>query len=95
MKSYDFLLTSWLPMIGILVKIWRISRKKFKCNYLKNQKTSLDFSLGFWNVPKFRVFWKKDQSHSLSNSEIIDFEKGGYLNVEMVLFQATFRPSTS
>ena len=30
---------------------------------------------------KFRVFWKKDQSHSLSITEIINSETSSYLKV--------------
>ena len=30
---------------------------------------------------KFRVFWKKDQSHSLSATEIINSETSSYLKV--------------
>ena len=30
---------------------------------------------------KFWVFWKKDQSRSLSITEIIDYETGSYWNV--------------
>ena len=37
---------------------------------------------------------KKNESHSLSMSEIIDSERGGYLNVKKVLCQNTLRQST-
>ena len=30
---------------------------------------------------QFRTFWKKDEYPSLIISEIMDFQKGGYLNV--------------
>ena len=39
---------------------------------------------------KFRVFFlKKDQSHSLSITEIINCETGSYLNVKKVFFHET------
>ena len=30
---------------------------------------------------QFRTFWKKDEYPSLISSEIMDSERGGYLNV--------------
>ena len=30
---------------------------------------------------QFRTFWKKDEYPSLIISEIMDYERGGYLNV--------------
>ena len=48
----------------------------------QKEKTFSEFSIAFLksksNVKKFE---KKGQSHSLSISEIIDFKRGGYLNV--------------
>ena len=43
---------------------------------------------------QFWVLKKQDESHSWSISKIIASERGGYLNVEKVLFQATLRQST-
>ena len=44
---------------------------------------------------KFGVFRKKkDQSHSLSITEIINCETGSYLNVQKAIFHATFRKTT-
>ena len=39
-------------------------------------------------------FEKKDQSHSLSITEIINCEKGSYLNVQKAIFHATLRQTT-
>ena len=39
-------------------------------------------------------FEKKDQSHSLSITEIINCETGSYLNVQMAIFHATLRQIT-
>ena len=39
-------------------------------------------------------FEKKDQSHSLSVTEIIKCETGSYLNDEKAIFQATLRKTT-
>ena len=43
---------------------------------------------------KFGVFWKKDQSHSLSITDNINCEAGSYLNVQNTIFHATFRQTT-
>ena len=39
-------------------------------------------------------FEKKDQSHSLSITEIINCETGSYLNVQQATFHATIRKTT-
>ena len=39
-------------------------------------------------------FEKKDQSYSLSITEIINCETGSYLNVQKAIFQATLRQTT-
>ena len=57
-----------------------ISRNKFKRHYLKNKRIFVDFLLHFLNM-HFRTFWKKDEYPSLIISEIMDFERGGYLNL--------------
>ena len=43
---------------------------------------------------KFGVFWKKDQSHNLSITEIINCETGSYFNVQKAIFHATLRQIT-
>ena len=58
-----------------------ISRKKFKRHYLKNNRLFGDFLLHFWNVHAIELFEKKDEYPSLIISEIMDCERGGYLNV--------------
>ena len=67
-----------------------ISRNKFKRHYLKNKKlvvaTSFIYLFRFfiaflkcaWNLEHFQ---KKDEYPSLIISEIMDCERGGYLNV--------------
>ena len=57
-----------------------ISRNKFKRHYLKNKRLFVDFLLHFWNV-EFKHFQKKHEYPSLIISEIMDCERGGYLNV--------------
>ena len=58
-----------------------ISRNKFKRHYLKN-KFFFAFFIAFpkcaWNLEHFE---KKDEYPSLIISEIMDCERGGYLNV--------------
>ena len=43
---------------------------------------------------KFGVFWKKDQSHNLKITEIINCETGSYFNVQKAIFHATLRQIT-
>ena len=40
---------------------------------------------------QFSTFWKKDEYPRLIISEIMDFERGGYLNVWKVVLQKTMR----
>ena len=42
----------------------------------------------------FEYFQKKDQSHSLSITEIINCETDSYLNVQKAIFHTTFRHTT-
>ena len=42
----------------------------------------------------FEHIEKKDQSHSLSTTEIINCKPGSYLNVERGMFHATLRQTT-
>ena len=59
-----------------------ISRNKFKRHYLKNKRLFVDFLLHFLNVQcNLEHCPKKDEYPSLIISEIMDREKGGYLNV--------------
>ena len=59
-----------------------ISRNKFKRLYLKNKKTFSGFFIAFlkcaWNLEHFE---KKDEYPRLIISEIMDYDRGGYLNV--------------
>ena len=58
------------------------SRNKFKRYYLKNKKTFCGFFIGFLKCAcNLEHFEKKDEYPSLIISEIIDRERGGYLNV--------------
>ena len=59
-----------------------ISGNKFKRHYLKNKRLFVDFLLHFekcaWNLEHFK---KKYEYPSLIISEIMDCERGVYLNV--------------
>ena len=59
-----------------------ISRNKLKRHYLKNKRHFSGFVIAFlkcaWNLENFE---KKDEYPSLIISEIMDCERGGYLNV--------------
>ena len=62
--------------------MWTISRNKFKRHYLKNKSLFVNLFIAF---PKcacnLEHFEKKDEYPSLIISEIMDCERGGYLNV--------------
>ena len=60
-----------------------ISRNKFKRHYLKNKIFFRIFYCISEMCMKFKTFWKKKKNKypSLTISEIMDFERGGYLNV--------------
>ena len=58
-----------------------ISRKKFKRHYLKNKRLFVDFFCIREMCMQFRTFWEKNEYPRLIISEIMDFERGGYLNV--------------
>ena len=49
-KSWDCLLTHWLPMKRILFLIETTWAYQFRSNYLKNKKPFLNFLLHFWNL---------------------------------------------
>ena len=59
-----------------------ISRNKFKRHSLKNKKTFCGFFIAFLKCAQnLEHFEKKDEYPSLIISEIMDCERGGYLNV--------------
>ena len=58
-------------------------------------KTCSQFSIAFLKYTlNLEYFEKKDQSHSLSITEIINCETGSYLNVQKAIFYATPRQRT-
>ena len=58
-----------------------ISRKKFKRHYLKNKRLFANFLFHFWKSCNLEHFERKDEYPNLIISEIMDCERGGYLNV--------------
>ena len=58
-----------------------ISRNKFKRHYLKNKRLFANFLLQFWKSCNLEHFERKDEYPNLIISEIMDCERGGYLNV--------------
>ena len=58
-KSWDCMLTHWLPKKSILFFIETIERYQFRCNYLRNKKFFRDFLLHFWNVDWFLNIFNK------------------------------------
>ena len=58
-----------------------ILRNKFKRHYLKNKRRFVDFFIAFLKCAcNFEHFEKKHEYPSLIISEIMDCERGGYLN---------------
>ena len=58
-------------------------------------KTCSPFFMAFLeSTLNLEYFEKKDRSHSLSITEIIDCQTGSYLNVQKVVFHATLRQTT-
>ena len=69
-------------MTGISVAICRISRNNFKHQYLINKRFFSGFFIAYLEcASNLEHFEKKDEHPSLVISEIIDSERGGYLNV--------------
>ena len=59
-----------------------ISRNKFKRHYLKNKRLFFVFFIAFLKcATNLEQFEKKYEYPSLIISEIMDCERGGYLNV--------------
>ena len=58
-----------------------ISRNNFKRHYLKNKRLIANFLLYFWKSCNLEHFERKDEYPNLIISEIMDCERGGYLNV--------------
>ena len=59
--------------------------------YLKLTTYSRFFMAILQSTLKLEYFEKKDQSHSLSITEIINSETTSYLNVQKAIFHATLR----
>ena len=58
------------------------SRNKFKRHYLQKKRLFLDLLLHFWNVQEiWNILKKKNEYPSLIISEMMDCERGCYLNV--------------
>ena len=58
-------------------------------------KTCSQFLISFLkSTLKFEYFERKNQSHSLSITEINKCETGSYLNVQKAIFHATLRQTT-
>ena len=59
------------------------------------QKTCSRFFIAFLkSTLNLEYFEKKDQSHSLSITEVINCDTGSYLNVQKAMFLATLRQIT-
>ena len=73
-----------------------VSRKIFKCNYLKTKNLFLDFFLQFRNLRKILNPWKKKMSfESYLFLKNIDCKMRGYLNGRKTAYENTYEQSTS
>ena len=61
---------------------------------LKLKTCSRFFTAFLKSTSNFEYLETKDQSHSLSITEIINCETGNYLNVQQAIFHATLRKTT-
>ena len=61
---------------------------------LKLKTCSRFFNAFLKSTLNFEFFEKKDQTQSLSITEIIKCERGSYLNVQKAIFDATLRKTT-
>ena len=83
----------WSEILRLFVNTLTADNKYSPCNvhnfaqqvkrhYLQNKKLFLDFLLHFWSVHEIQnILKKKDEYPCLIISEIMDCERGGYLNV--------------
>ena len=71
-KSWDCLLTHWLPMKSMLFLIETISRYQFRCNYLKKKNFFSIFSAFLKCSLNFQYIEKKRWPHRFWISEITD-----------------------
>ena len=86
LRFQDCLITHCLPTTSVFVLIERIYRYQIQRNYLKNRQFSANF---FWILGiriKFSMFWKKNEPHRSSVSEVIVSERCACLNASLVLF---------
>ena len=93
----------WYDILRLFVNTLTADKNYSRCNMhnfaqqvltplSQKQKNFCGFFIGFlkyaWNLENFE---KKDEYPSLIISEIMDCQRGGYLNVQKVLFQKTMR----
>ena len=74
---------------------WENLWQKVPREISRQVKTFSGFLVAFLkSTLNFQYFEKKDQSHSLSITEIINCETGSYLNVQKAIFHATLEKPT-
>ena len=81
------MITRSLETTSILVVIERICRYQFKSIYLRNHQPIALLPLIFWNVHEVSNVLKKIEAHRSSISEVIDSERGAYLNQSQGFFR--------
>ena len=69
-------------MASILLIKGKLCRKQFKCNYLKNQRSSINFLLHFWcSYHIFNILKKRMSLRAQEISKLLTRKKRRFLNV--------------
>ena len=76
-KSWDFFLTHWQQITGILFLREALYSNIFRCNYLKNEKCFLNSFLHFLNLDRIWKFSEKNGLHCWCIFEYTDSKKRG------------------
>ena len=87
-KSYDCLLTHWLPITSILFLIENIYNNILRCSYLTDEKYFPKFFLHFVNLDSILNIFKNTMTLIADVLfEFTDSQTRGYTNVKNVPFQ--------
>ena len=95
LKSYDCLVTCWLPILCILVVRWKKSAQPAPLSLTQKPETFCIIFMAFSESEQNSVYFeKKNQLNRSYISEVSDSEKCGYLNARKLLFPNTLPEST-
>ena len=94
LNSYDSFLKHWLSMTSILFVIFGVCRNYIKCNYLKDLKHFVRFSVHFWNLHQIFNILKKNMTFIVYVSSKLQIVKDRLDEALNSPFQSTLRQST-